>query len=48
VCAFASAITSKTSQMKSNGTSSWNKSLMLFTKIILGLRHRNGWSSRSR
>jgi hypothetical protein len=36
------AMTANTSAMNSSGTSSWNRSLMLLTKIRRGLRQRSG------
>jgi drug/metabolite transporter (DMT)-like permease len=47
VCRSVDAITSKTRCTNASGTSSWNRSLIEFTKIIRGLRHRRGWLRRS-
>ncbi len=41
----ALTMTSKTARRKSSGMSSWNRSLIEFTKIIRERRQRNGCSS---
>jgi hypothetical protein len=43
VCRGQSAIVAKTRAMKSSLTSSWKRSLMLFTKMRRGARHCAGW-----
>ena len=47
VCHRAQAMTANTWAMYSAGTSSWNRSARLFTKMRLGLRHFTGCMSRS-
>jgi len=42
VCCGASAITAKTLSMNASGTSSWNRSLMLFTKMRAGFFQESG------
>ena len=47
VCCGVSAITSKTSRMKSSGTSGWKRSLMELTKMTLGDFQPSGAASVS-
>jgi hypothetical protein len=42
---FGVTITSKIARRKPSGMSSWKRSLIEFTKIMRGRRHRNGRSS---
>ena len=45
VCRFAAGITMNTRKIASSDRFSWNRSLMEFTKIRRGFRHRSGRSS---